>query len=121
TALTGMVSTFPGLLMRRLLCGAAEAGAYPASGAVIRRWIPLAGRARASSLVTFGGRIGGTLAPFLTAWMVVSVGHWRPVLWIDGAIGLVIAAIYWAVVRNSPAEHPACNEAEQALIGHPVN
>ena len=119
TALTGMVSSFPALVAMRLLCGAAEAGAYPTSGALIRRWVPLAGRARASSLVTLGGRIGGTLAPFLTAWMVVSLGHWRPVLWIDGAVGLVIAAFYYRIVRNRPSEHPDCNEAEQARIGSP--
>lgn len=119
TALTGMVSSFPALVGMRLLCGAAEAGAYPTSGALIRRWMPLAGRARASSMVTLGGRLGGTLAPFLTAWMVVSLGHWRPVLWIDGVVGLLVAALYWRVVRNRPAEHPDCNEAERALIGSP--
>ena len=117
TALTGMVSTFPGLMAMRFLCGAAEAGAFPTSGALIRRWMPVGSRARASSCVTLGGRIGGTLAPFLTAWMVVSIGHWRPVLWIDGAIGFVIAGFYWMIVRNSPAEHPGCNAAERALIG----
>ena len=119
TGLTGFMSSFAGLLAMRLLCGAAEAGAYPTCGAVIRRWIPLASRARASSFVAFGGRIGGTLAPFLTAWMVVQLGHWRRPLWIDGAVGLIVAVIYWRVVRNSPEEHPDCNEAERALIGKP--
>lgn len=119
TALTGMVSTYPALMAMRLLCGVAQAGAYPTSGALIRRWMPLAERARASSMVTLGGRIGGTLAPFLTAWMVVSIGHWRPVLWIDGAIGLLVAAAYWWVVRDRPSDHPACNAAERAHIGSP--
>ena len=119
TGLTGFMSSFTSLFVMRLLCGAAEAGAYPTSGAVIRRWIPLEARARSSSLVAFGGRIGGTLAPFLTAWMVVQLGHWRRPLWIDGAVGLVVAAIYWRVVRNSPEEHPDCNDAERALIGKP--
>jgi sugar phosphate permease len=120
TALTGMVSSFPALVAMRLLCGAAEAGAYPTTAALIRRWVPLTGRGRASSFVTLGGRIGGTLAPFITAWMVVSIGHWRPVLWIDGAVGLIVAWLYWRVVRNSPAEHPDCTEAEKALIGQPL-
>ncbi|GDY23102.1 glucarate transporter [Verrucomicrobiota bacterium] len=119
TGLTGFMSSFAGLLAMRLLCGAAEAGAYPTCGAVIRRWMPLAARARSSALVAFGGRVGGTLAPFLTAWMVITLGHWRRPLWIDGAVGLVIAAIYWRVVRNSPEEHPDCNDAERALIGKP--
>ncbi|MBL9210873.1 MAG: MFS transporter [Opitutaceae bacterium] len=119
TALTGMVSSYPALMAMRLLCGAAEAGAYPTSGALIRRWMPVAERARASSMVTLGGRIGGTLAPFLTAWMVVSLGHWRPVLWIDGAVGLLVAAVYWHVVRDRPSDHPQCNAAERAHIGSP--
>ena len=119
TILTGLMNGFIGLLVARLLCGVAEAGAYPTSMALIRKWIPLAGRARASSMVALGGRIGGTLAPFLTIWMIVTMGNWRTSLWIDGAVGLVIAAIFWCVVRSSPQQHPKVNAAELALIGRP--
>ena len=73
----------------------------------------------ANTRTALGPALGGALAPFLTAWMVVSLGHWRPVLWIDGAVGLVVADLYWHVVRNRPSEHPACNAAERALIGSP--
>ncbi len=119
TGLTGFMSGFWGLLLARLGCGIAEAGAYPTSGALIRRWIPQAGRGQASALVTFGGRIGGTLAPFLTAWMIVQFGNWRPALWLDAVVGLGIAAVYFAIVRNRPSEHPECNDDEQKLIGSP--
>lgn len=119
TGLTGLMTGFIGILVMRLLCGAAEAGAYPTSSAVIRRWIPLEARARASSFVTFGGRLGGTLAPFLTALLIVKLGSWRASLWVDCGVGLLIAWIYWKVVRNRPSEHPACNPAERALIGSP--
>jgi MFS family permease len=116
TALTGLAGGFWGLLLARLGCGIFEAGAYPTSGAVIRRWTPFSQRARASSLVAFGGRIGGTIAPFLTAWMIARFANWRPALWIDGLVGLVIAACYWHIVRTRPEEHPRCNEAERALL-----
>ena len=119
TALTGFMSTFAGLLAMRLLCGAAEAGAYPTCGAVIRRWIPIHQRARASSLVAFGGRLGGALAPAITTWMVLQLGHWRRPLWIDGVVGVLIASLYWYVVRDRPEEHPDCNDAERAVIGNP--
>ena len=46
TAMTGFVSGFTGLLMARLLCGVAEAGAYPTAMALIRKWVPFIGRAR---------------------------------------------------------------------------
>jgi ACS family glucarate transporter-like MFS transporter len=117
TALTGFVTSFAGLLAARLLCGVAEAGAYPTSMAMVRKWIPISDRATASGMVALGGRIGGTLAPFLTIWLIVRMGNWRTSLWIDGAIGLVIAFVFWRVVRSSPHEHPGVNAAEMELIG----
>ena len=121
TMMTGFMSSFGGLLIARLLCGVSEAGAYPTSMALVRKWIPLTGRARASGMVALGGRIGGTIAPFLTIWMIVTMGSWRMSLWINGAVGLVIAAIFWRVVRSNPREHPQINAAEIALIGTPDN
>lgn len=120
TALTGMMTGFAGLIIARLLCGAAEAGAFPTSMALIRKWVPLSGRATASGMVSLGGRIGGTLAPFLTIWLIVTIGNWRASLWIDGAVGLVIAVLFWRIVRSTPHEHPKVNEAERSLIGSPA-
>lgn len=121
TALTGFMSGFAGLLIARLLCGLAEAGAYPTSMALIRKWIPQTGRAQASGMVALGGRIGGTIAPYLTVWMIVMMGSWRASLWVDGAVGLAVAAIFWKVVRSNPQNHTKVNVAERALIGTPDN
>lgn len=119
TALTGFMTGFVGLLIARLLCGAAEAGAYPTSMALIRKWIPVTGRASASGMVALGGRIGGTLAPFLTIWLILTMGNWRASLWIDGLVGLAIAALFWRIVRSDPQRHPGVNAGELALIGRP--
>jgi len=116
TALTGFVGGLIGLIVVRLACGLAEAGAYPASGRVISRWFPFGQRGRASSIVTFGGRIGNALALWLTAAMIAALGSWRPVLWIYGSLGLFLAAATWFVFRNDPASHPWTNEAERTLI-----
>lgn len=120
TAMTGFMNGFAGLLAARLLCGAAEAGAYPTSMALVRKWIPLSGRARAAGMVAFGGRIGATLAPFFTIWLIVTMDNWRASLWIDCIVGLLIAALFWRVVRSNPHEHPRINAVELALIGRPV-
>ena len=119
TIMTGLAGGFAALLAARLLCGMAEAGAYPTAMAMIRKWIPLTGRARASGSVALGGRIGGTVAPFLTIWMIVNMGGWRPSLWLDGAAGLLIAFLFWKMVRANPQSHPGVNAAELALIGTP--
>lgn len=119
TAMTGFMTGFVSLLVARLLCGISEAGAYPTCMAMIRKWIPMEARARASGLVSLGGRIGGTVAPFLTIWMIVKMGSWRNSLWIDGCAGFIIAIVFWKVVRSNPHEHPRVNAAELALIGNP--
>lgn len=71
TAGMGLVNGFAMLLVMRAGCGLAQAGAYPSSGTLLSRWSPLASRAKASSLVALGGRIGGAIAPLLTAFLMV--------------------------------------------------
>lgn len=71
TAQMGLVAGFAMLLVARLMCGITQAGAYPTAGGVISRWVPLSKRATASAWVGLGGRIGGALAPVLTAFLMV--------------------------------------------------
>jgi len=105
------------VLLMRFLCGAAQAGAYPVSSALLRSWFPVARRGTASSIVAMGGRGGAVLAPILTASLMTAFdGNWRPVLIVYGVAGLFVAwGVAW-VCRNVPREHPACNEAERNLI-----
>lgn len=119
TALTGFVWGLLGLIVVRAACGLAEAGAYPASGLLISRWFPLTERARASSVVAFGGRIGNSLALWLTAAAIALLGSWRPVLWIYGALGIALALLTQWLMRDQPAEHPWANQAEKALLHDP--
>lgn len=116
TALTGFTAGLAALIVVRLACGLSEAGAYPASARVISRWFPYGHRARANSLVAFGGRTGLALAPWLTVEVIARLHGWRPVLWIYGAIGLALAAATHFVFRDEPALHPWTNEAERELI-----
>ncbi|MFN0198494.1 MAG: MFS transporter [Planctomycetaceae bacterium] len=71
TAGMGLVNGFVMLLIMRAGCGLTQAGAYPSSGTLLSRWIPLSSRAKSSSFVALGGRIGGAIAPLLTAFLMV--------------------------------------------------
>ncbi|MFN0053599.1 MAG: MFS transporter [Planctomycetales bacterium] len=71
TALIGVAAGVVSLLVMRAGCGLAQAGAFPASGSLLSKWVPLATRGRASGLVALGGRIGGAIAPLLTAYLIV--------------------------------------------------
>ncbi len=116
TILTGLATGFAMLIAARLLFGIAQAGCYPTAGSLIRRWVPLRQRGTASSIVSFGGRLGGATAPLLTAWLLKDYLDWRWVLALYGACGFLVAAHFWRIFRETPAEHPHSNDAELALI-----
>jgi MFS family permease len=72
TALMGLAQGFLVLVLFRFGCGLFEAGAYPAAAGLIRRWIPYPQRGLASGVVSIGGRIGGSIAPYLTGYLILA-------------------------------------------------
>jgi MFS family permease len=116
TALTGYASGFITLLLARLVCGLAEAGYYPASSGMITRWAHTEWRGMASSVVSWGGRVGGAAAPFITVYVIARFDNWRWAGWIYGFSGLLVAAGFYYVFRDHPLQHPRCNDAERQLL-----
>jgi len=122
----GFAHGLTAIFVLRVLLGVFQAGAYPAAAAAIKNWTPLAERARASSCVSTGGRLGGLLAIALTPvfmhWVAMyfgwTTGLWRPVFMVYGGLGLVWAAAFWWRHRDMPRHHPSCNAAEVARIEH---
>lgn len=41
---------------------------------------------------------------------------WRPMMFLYGSLGILIAALVWRNCRTTPSEHPNCNDAEAVLI-----
>jgi MFS family permease len=115
TALTGLADGFAILLIARAGCGLAEAGAYPIAGSLLSRWAHPQWRAMASSVVALGGRLGLVLAPIITA-RVITLLDWRWAGWIYGAAGIAAAIIFYYVFRETPQQHPMCNEAERQYL-----
>ena len=72
TAMMGLANGFIMLVAMRAAYGLGQAGAYPTSSSIVSRWIPPLGRGAASSFIALGGRIGGAIAPVLTAILIVS-------------------------------------------------
>jgi sugar phosphate permease len=71
TGLIGVGHTFLFILLMRLGCGVAQAGAYPTSAGLLAQWVPFPSRGWASGIVSTGGRVGGFAAPLLTAYLMV--------------------------------------------------
>ena len=116
TAATSFSTGFVTLLLARLLCGLAEAGYYPAGSSMLTRWAHIEGRGFASSAISWGGRVGGAVAPGLTVFVILQSGDWRYAGWLYGGLGLLVALWFWRVFRDHPREHPSCNDAEIRLL-----
>ncbi len=121
TILTGLANGFIMLMIARLLFGFSQAGCYPSAGSLIKRWVPIPQRGKASSVVSFGGRLGGAIAPLLTAWLLKDYLSWRAVLMLYGTTGFFVAIHFWRIYRETPSEHPLCNQEEQDLIAYGGN
>jgi MFS family permease len=116
TVLTGFATGAISLLLARVGCGLAEAGAYPISSGLLAKWSEWSKRGFTSSVVSMGGRIGGAVAPWLTVTVIAGFGDWRWAGWIYGAAGIFFALFFWKVFRERPQEHPSVNPAELALL-----
>jgi MFS family permease len=115
TALSSFSDGLTMLLLARIGCGLAEAGAYPIATSLLSRWAHPEWRAMASSVIALGGRLGFVLAPLITAY-VIAESDWRWAGWLYGAAGIFAAILFWNVFRETPEQHPLCNEAERAYL-----
>jgi sugar phosphate permease len=115
TALTGAARGFVFLLLVRFLFGVGEAGALPNAARVVSRWLPAHRQAGAMGIVNTSALIGGAVSPVVMAYLIQAVG-WRWSFVICAGFGVVWAAFFYAWFRDSPAGHPAVNEAELRLI-----
>ncbi len=123
TLFTGMIAMADGvavLIIARLGIGLGQAGAYPASGSLLKDWVPASQRAFASAVVASGGRMGAVLASALTG-VIIARSDWRMPFVIYCWVGLGVAVLFWLVFRSTPEEHPMVNDAEKELIRGPAN
>src|SRR3954447_15672882 len=65
TAATGLVGSYPMLLLVRFLFGAGEAGAFPNCASTVSRWVPKSERARSLSVFWVATGLGGIATPLI--------------------------------------------------------
>jgi MFS family permease len=116
TSITGMVSSYPLLLLVRFCFGAGEAGAYPNASIVIGRWIPQRKRASVWGTIWMTSQIGAALAPLLVVPIQLHYG-WRASFYVFGILGLVWSVVWYAWFRDSPREMRGISAAERGEIG----
>ncbi|MGQ0501476.1 MAG: ACS family MFS transporter [Panacagrimonas sp.] len=114
TPVAAMVG-FSALILSRIVMGMGEAATFPASYNLFSRWIPRQERSRAVAF-TLGGIPMGTVIGLGASGALVAQFGWQSVFYVFGAVGIVLAALWFMVVRDSPAQHPGVSEAERQHI-----
>ena len=95
----------------RFLLGAGEAIMYPATNQFTSRWIPTEERGMANGWIFAGVGAGAGVTPPLVSWVMIHYG-WRSSFWICAIIGVLAGAVWYAISRDTPEEHPSVSPEE---------
>lgn len=112
--LTGVATSFGGMLVTRLALGAGEAASFPTSGKVVRQWFPASERGLATSIFNAGTFAGPAVAAPLVAWLLLKVG-WRLSFLLTGSVGF-IWVILWVKFFRVPSRCSWLPEDERSYI-----
>ncbi|GHC62403.1 MFS transporter [Roseibacillus persicicus] len=115
TAITGAAFNYVFLLVTRFVFGAAEAGAFPSFARATFSWFPVKERGLVTGINFSASRLGAALALPLMVGLIEAAG-WRGSFYILGAIGVVIAVIWWFWFRDEPADHKLMSDRERDYI-----
>ncbi|KZS39308.1 MFS transporter [Aquimarina aggregata] len=115
TSLTGAAWNYVSMLCFRFIFGAGEAGAFPNISRAAFSWVPLKERGIFQGINFSGSRLGAAFALPLVAYLIDAWG-WRTIFYFFGAIGIVIALLFYWMFRNTPEEHNAISEKEKQYI-----
>jgi sugar phosphate permease len=102
-ALTGVIQSYPWLLLDRLLLGIAESLIFPAMLMLLTHWFTRAERSRSNALLILGN-------PLTVLWMSVITGYliqdygWQKTFIIEGIPSILWAAVWIFAVRDRPSD-----------------
>lgn len=116
TALAGGLSS---MFLARFAFGITQAGCYSNLSKITKVWFPITIRTTVQGWVaSFFGRSGGAMSYiFFGSILIGTFGlPWRVAIGLMTLLGLVFAAVFIYLFRNTPAEHPWANQAEADLI-----
>jgi len=115
TSLTGLVFSFPILLLCRFVFGVGE-GCFPGSSwKTIATYYPPSGRATATAIQSSVNTLGPAIASLVAAGIIAAYG-WRTVFITLGIPGLLIALLIWWYIKEDPNKHPHMTDVERAEL-----
>ncbi|MCQ8239668.1 MFS transporter [Rhizosaccharibacter radicis] len=111
---TALVGGFGGLLIARLLLGAAEAPGFPANAKAVGYWFPRRERALATALFDAAAKFSNVVGVPLVGFVVFFAG-WRWGFAFTGILSLLYFLAFFLVYRD-PSRDPRLDPDEHRLI-----
>ena len=111
----GLVSTFTGMIVARLLLGVGEGMHWPMQMKFVKNWFPPQERARANSTWLIGLSLGTAIAMPFFVWIVASWG-WRMTFFVLVVIGMIPLLLIWFFTADTPGECKRVNRWEREYI-----
>ena len=114
----GFVGNFVQFAAARAFLGLGESAQFPGSVRVVRDWFNIGDRGLAIGIYNSGSKLGPAIAPPLLTALMLPLG-WRWMFVIMGAVGVLIAMLWYALYRNvaevalSPEETAYLNQGEE--------
>ncbi|MEH2483721.1 MFS family permease [Nitrobacteraceae bacterium AZCC 2146] len=96
---TGLTTSYASLFASRLALGIGESASYPSGGKIIREWAPASERGLATAFLNCGAYAGLSIGSIVVAWLITKFG-WRDSFFITGAMGLVLAGVWFLYYRR---------------------
>ena len=113
--LTSLASGLRSFCFFRFLLGAGEAGNWPGATKAVSEWFPRRESGWAVAFFDSGSSIGAAIAPILAVVLLHSLGTWRPVFVLTGALGFLWLLLFRSMYYP-PEAHPRISEAERTYI-----
>ncbi|MBV9863111.1 MAG: MFS transporter [Alphaproteobacteria bacterium] len=117
-AVAGFVGNFAEFATARAFLGLGESAQFPGSVRVVRDWFNIGDRGLAIGIYNSGSKLGPAIAPPLLTALMLPFG-WRWMFIIMGAVGVVVAAVWFTIYRDvsavalDPGEAAYLSQGEQ--------
>ncbi|KAB2338569.1 MFS transporter [Cytobacillus depressus] len=115
TSLTGLVFSYPLMLLLRFVFGLGEACLPGGSYKAIATYFPSKQRGTATGIQSTVNTLGPALAAIAAA-AIIGLYGWRVVFIVMGIPGLAIAIYIWFKFKDNPKDHPKISKEELAEL-----
>lgn len=113
---TAAAYDLPSLVVGRFVQGVGGGGLVPVTLALVADLYPPERRGVPLGVVGAVQELGSVLGPLLGA-LVLAVGDWRDIFWLNLAVGLVLAAAVRALAREAPPSETTRRRRLPDLVG----